>query len=301
MIAPDSIIKDLNKIGRSEAIERLHNLYTVADNKKTRMRILEILNDLKDNSHFKEIENYFISDEDPDVRMEAAKLLAFNYNKKKAIKPLIWVIENEKKPDVKYTALNLLVPLAERKEFRRTIIESLKKALTSNDDRLKMYAAESLGYLNETSSANILLEMLNSSSKLVRIRVIQALGNLRNKRAIFPLIENLGLGSFDVWEYALDALKKIVNNETLIELLLQALEDTAENNNKIDIGYLRRGIIKALGELGNERAIALLINALKDWYDWVREEAILALDKIEPDWQRKYISLLKRKNINFKK
>lgn len=301
MIAPDSIIKDLNKIGRSEAIERLHNLYTVADNKKTRMRILEILNNLKDNSHFEEIENYFISDEDPDVRMEAAKLLAFNYNKKKAIKPLIWVIENEKKPDVKYTALNLLVPLAERKEFRKTIIESLKKALTSNDDRLKMDAAESLGYLNETSSANILLAMLNSSSKLVRIRVIQALGNLRNKSAISPLIENLGLGSFDVWEYALDALKKIVNNETLIELLIEALEDTAENNNKIDIGYLRRGIIKALGELGNERAISLLINALKDWYDWVREEAILALDKIEPEWRKKYRSLLKRKNITLKK
>ena len=107
MLTPDSIIKDLNKIGRNEAINRLHNLYSVADNQKTRIRILEILNNLHDNFHFEEIENYFISDEDPAVRMEAAKLLAFNYNKKKAIKPLIWVLENEKKTDVKYTALSL--------------------------------------------------------------------------------------------------------------------------------------------------------------------------------------------------
>ena len=301
MLTPDSIIKDINKIGRYEAIKRLHNVYSVADNQKTRIRILELLNNLQDNSHFEEIENYFISDEDPDVRMEAAKLLAFNYNKKKAVKPLIWVLENEKKPNVKYTALSLLVPLAERKEFKKPIIESLKKALISNDDRLKMDAAESLGYLRESSASNILLEMLNSSNKLVRIRVIQALGNLRNRNAISLLLENLGLGSLDVWEYTLEALKKIVNNERLSELLLKKLEDTEDNNDKLDTGYLRRGIIKALGELGDKQAISLLINALKDWYYWVREEAILALDKIEPDWRKKHTSLLKRKNINLKK
>ena len=80
----DSIIKDLNKLSKSEAIERLHGLYSIADAKNARIKILEKLNELQDKTHFNEIENYFISDEDPEVRIEAAKLLAFNYNEKKS-------------------------------------------------------------------------------------------------------------------------------------------------------------------------------------------------------------------------
>ena len=291
----------MEKIGKNEAIERLHNLYSVVDDKKTRIKILEKLNELQDNTHFDEIENYFISDEDPNVRMEAAKVLAFNYNKKKAIHPLIWVLENEIKPDVKYTALSLLVPLAIRNEFKDTIVESLKKALLSNDDKLKMEAAESLGYLKIKSAVNLLLDTLKSSNKSVRIRVIQALGNLKNEEAVPYLIDNLRLGSFDIWKFSFDALKKISGNERLVQILINILKDTEKNNNNIDIGYLRRGIIKVLGELGDKRAVFQIINALKDWHYWVEEEAILALDKIESNWREKYRGLLKQKNINIKK
>jgi hypothetical protein len=148
LTALDALIRHLDKLSRNEAIERLHNLYTVVDDKSSRIKILELLNELRDSSHFEEIENYFISDTDSDVRTEAAKLLAFNYleQRGKAIQPLIWVLENEVKPEIKYTALRLLVPLANRSEYRKLVIHSLKNALKSKYDKMKMEAAELLGF-----------------------------------------------------------------------------------------------------------------------------------------------------------
>ena len=193
----DKILKDLNKISRSEAIERLHGVYSITDAKTTRVKILEALNELQDKTHFEEIENYFISDEDPDVRIEAAKLLAFNYNerKAKAIQPLIWVLENEQKYEVKLTAIRLLVPLAYRSEYRALIIESLKKVLRGRDDNLKIEAAESLGFLKENSASNDLVKMLKSSNKQIRICAIEALSNLTPfpDAAIPNLLDCLGV------------------------------------------------------------------------------------------------------------
>lgn len=296
-------IKDLDELTKNEAINKLHSLYSVVDEKNMRISILKKLNELKDNTHYEEIENYFISEEDPDIKMEAAKLLAFNYNKvkAKAIKPLIWVLENERRNEIKHIALRLIVPLAYRKEYRTSIIESLKRVLESNNDPLKIEAAESLGFLKEDSVANDLVEMLKSSNKQLRISAIEALNNLNifPKKAIPFLLDNLELGSYDVWRFAYNTLRKKLNNNNFINKLLSILEDTEKKDEDIKIGYKRRGIIKALAEIGNKKAIPLLINSLKDWHDWVREEALNALNKIEPNWKVKYRSLLKRKNINF--
>ncbi|MFX0072538.1 MAG: HEAT repeat domain-containing protein [Candidatus Hermodarchaeota archaeon] len=305
MQSPNKLLKDINKIGKKETIKRLHNLYSAADKKNIRIRILEILNQLQDESHFEEIENYFISDEDPDVRIEAAKLLAFNYNKKKgkAIKPLIWVLENEKKPEIRNMALQLLVPLANQNDYREEIIESLKKILKNNDDFLKMEAVQALGFLKDKSAIDNLLDLLKSSKRQIKIRTIQALGEFKNVLPVNKLkpllIENLGENSYDVWKFSFDLLKKILDKNVLILNFLKELEDTENSNNIEKIGYLRQGIIRALGELGDKRAIPIIINALKDWYYWVNEEAIVALDKIEPKWKSKYRSELKKKHIRF--
>lgn len=296
-------LKDLNKLRRNEAIKKLHSIYSVAEDKNTRIKILEKLNELKDNTHYEQVENYFISEEDLDVKMEAAKLLAFNYNKvkAKAVKPLIWVLENEKRNEIKHIALRLLVPLAYRSEYRTFIVESLKRILESKNDPLKIEAAEALGFLKEDSVANDLVEMLKSSNKQMRISAIEALNNLNifPKKAVPLLLDNLELGSYDVWRFAYNTLRKKLSRNNFTNKLLNILEDTEKNDKDIKIGYKRRGIIKALGEIGNKKAIPLLINSLKDWHDWVREEALNALDKIDPNWKIQNQSLLKEKNIKF--
>jgi HEAT repeat protein len=299
-----SFFKDLDKMGKHEAIEKLHTLYSAVEDKITRIKILEKLNELQDSTHFEEIENYFISDEDSEVRIEAAKLLAFNYNKKraKAIKPLVWVLENEKRNEIKSTAIRLLVPLALRKDYRATIIESFKNILKTKDDYLKMEVAEALGFLRENSAADDLAEMLKSPNNQVRIKAIEALNSLKNfpKTAIPYLINSLGLESYDIWRFSFNILKNKLGENKFFNHLLKILEETEKMDNNISIGYLRRGVIKALGEIGNKKAIPILIHSLKDWHDWVRDEALNALNSIDPNWKADYRSLLKKNNINLK-
>lgn len=297
MDTPDAILAELEKIGKIEVIEKLHNHYSMSD-KNNRLRILEILNQLEDDAHFEKIENYFVSDEDAEVRIEAAKVLAFNYKKSKAIKPLIWVLENEKRNDVKYIVLRLLVALAYQEEYRDLIVDTLKKMLKAGDDLLKMDSAESLGMLEVHSVVGDLIELLKSSNnKLVKIKAIQALGNIKSEKAVPLLVDHLGLDSFDVWRFSFDALRSILGDQRLIDLLLKGLDDIEEMEDNVENGLLKRGIIKALGELSDKRAIPQLISALKDYFYWVNEEAVDALDRIDSSWREEYKDLIRKKNI----
>jgi len=288
----------VEKLGRKEVINRLHDIYCDADDKKKRIRILEILNQLRDKSHFKQIENYFLSDEDPNVRIEAAKLLAFNHEQKKAIKPLIWVFEHEKDEFVRLTALRLMVALGHvRSEFLNMVVESLKKTLKSEDYKLKMEAVESLGILKEKSAVNDLIMELKSKNKQVQLRVMQALETLGDERAVPHLLKALGTASIDLWTYTFNALKKI-RGPSLFEDLISNLGGKADS---IKEGYIRKGTAKALGFLGDKRAIRHLITLLDDQFYWVRWEAIEALDNLDYDWRKRYKYLLGNKILTIKR
>ncbi len=295
MDSPDAVAKELQNAGRLETIEKLHRMYSVSD-RHGRLRILELLNELGDDEHFQEIESYFISDEDTEVRIEAGKNLAMNYKTNKAIKPLIWVLENEKNNETKYSVLNLLVAMSYREEFRPTIVETLKKLLKSTDDKLKMIAAESLGIMEEQSVIDDLIELLKSPNKLVLIKAIQSLGNLKNNKAAPFLIDRFKLESFDVWKYIYDSLISILGAEMLTDLLLEVLRKTDDMDDTIENSMLKRSVIKALGELGDKRAIPQLIDGLKEY--WASDEAQEALNKINSNWQEEFKEIIKKKNIN---
>ncbi len=287
MIDPDSILLKIDYIGKQEVIEQLHSLYNISDKKDTRKRILEILNQLNDNNHFNEIENYFLSDVEPEVRIEAAKILAFCYNKKKAIIPLIWVYENEDNIQIKYTALRLLVSLGHRRNYKDLIVKNLKEALKSKNENLVGEAAESLGILKEQSAVDELIEILYLHNPSIKIKAIRALGEIQSKRAIPDLICNLSSPSINIWRTSLDALINILGDDTTKEIL-KILKVAIEKPKDVDMGFFRKGIIKTLGELKEKNEIKLIIKCLGDFFYWVRWEAVKTLDKIEPKWREKY-------------
>ncbi len=300
LTTPESIIEQADKIGKEETIRRLHNIYSLSDDKEIRIKILEYLNRLNDKTHLKEIENYFVSDEEPEVRIEAAKLLAFNYEGNIAIEPLIWVLKNEKKIEIRRTALSLLIPLARKEEFRGYIIDVLKEALMSTDKRIQMDAAESFGMLKESSAIDALIETFKIAEKNVRIKIIQTLEALKARDAIPYLIDNLNLKSLDEWKFTLEALLGLLSRKQLNERLLHKLEELNNKESNYENAEFKQGLIRALGVLGFEDSVPYLIELLKEYHDWLREEALLALDKIDLNWKEKYKAELKQKNINMR-
>lgn len=301
LIDPNHLLYKMDNLGKKEVISQLHDLYANVDENKKRIRVLEILNNLGDNSHFEQVENYFLSDEDAQVRIEAAKLLAFNYDQKRALKPLIWVFDNEMDIRVKYTALRLLVALAHVKpEFKAQVITTLRKALNSKEYKMKMEAAECLGILNVQECFEDLIHELNIDNKQVLLRVIKALERVGDPRAIPYLLHLLGTESVDLWNMTFKAIKKLSkeHDEDLLDSLLPLLnidEDSEEQS------HLRRGMAKALGELKKERAVIPLIEVLDASQYWVRWEAIKALDKIDKHWRVNYKNRLRGKRLSIEK
>jgi len=286
LIDPDALLNELDNIGRPELIERLHKIYPTTD-KEIRIKFLTLLNKLRDNSHFEKVENYFISDEDPEVRIEAAKLLAFNYNGKKAIKPLIWVIENEMDLDVRLAALRLLVALWHREEFKDKIEETLLELLKSKEPKLKMEVIQSIGILKIKTATEELLTLLQSDKKLVKIRAIQTIGKLESIKAVPFLIENLRTESYDIWFYSFNALKKTLGDE-LPELIINKLKHIKQKEDTYQKALLEKGLIKVLGEIGDKQNSELILEFLNSDYYWLSNEAKQALDKIDPKWREKY-------------
>jgi HEAT repeat protein len=293
--SPDSLFNEIDRLGRKEVIEQLHKLYIISET-ASRKRILEILNKLEDVNHFELIENYFISEENPEVRIEAAQLLASNYKETEATQPLIWVLENEPTNEIKYIALKLLVELGYREEQLKKTVEILKRDLKSKSDNIKIEAAKSLGLLEVKSAVEDLIASLNTYNKRVRIQVIETLGVLKDEKAIHVLIPFLSTTSQDLWTTNFNALKNILA-EKLPFLLIQILKETDDS---VGHGFIRLGIIKALRKLKEKKAILSLIDLLEDHYYWVRWEAVKALDDLEPEWRKKYENILREKSTIIK-
>lgn len=287
MIDAESFLNEFKDLSKEELIERIHNLYPIVD-EPTRIKFLTLLNAMQDNSHFERVENYFISDSNPEVRIEAARLLAFNYHRKKAIKPLIWVIKNEQDFNVQLTAIRLLVALSYLRKFDDIIENTLIDLLKCKDPKIKIEVLQSIGILKIKSAYEELISLLGSSEKkLVKTRAIQALGELKCIKAVPLLIENLGKESYDLWHFSFHALKRILGNG-LRDLLVEKLKEMENKEDNYDQSLLKKGLIKAIGEIGNKNQINLLLNLLDDVHYWVRDEVEQSLEKIEPKWREKY-------------
>jgi len=114
-----------------------------------------------------------------------------------------------------------------------------------------------------------LIKSLKHSSVRVRYDAVTALGELKNARAIEPLIEALRDDTGAGWQ-AVNALSNI--GYAAVEPLIRALQDK-------DKGIVRLAA-RALGELKDDRATEPLVEVLRD-EDWnYRYEAVMALGKI---------------------
>ncbi|MGH9838914.1 MAG: HEAT repeat domain-containing protein [Blastocatellia bacterium] len=118
-----------------------------------------------------------------------------------------------------------------------------------------------------------LKQQLTSDDSKMRKQAAQKLGEIKDTRAIEPLIAALKDGRSDVRRAAAEALVKI--GEAAVEPLVAAFKDSGSN--------VRQVAAKALGEIGDARAVEPLVAVLKDSDSGVRQVAAWALRSLK--WQ----------------
>ena len=185
-------------------------------------------------------------------------------------------------------------------EIGEPAVEQLINALKDEKWRVRWQAAETLGEISDVRAIKPLINTLNDENNGVRSNSIialvkigeptvellinalkdkewrvrwqaaETLGEIRDLRAIKPLINTLNDENNGVRSNSIIALVKI--GEPTVELLINVLTDKE--------GQIRGQAAETLGEIGDLRAVIPLISTLKDENPWVRMTAVNALGNI---------------------
>ena len=177
-------------------------------------------------------------------------------------------------------------------------IEALIRDLKDDNPNVQKKSAKALGKKGDKNAVEPLIQALKDGEWELQRNAAEALGTIGGERAIDALIHAL---KEDKDSYAQDkaglALGKI--GEPAVEPLIQAINDENEARGGIAeeritiIGGCREIMAKALGTIGDERAVEYLIQILKDGSANVREVAAKALGKIGEPAVKPLINALK--------
>ena len=185
---------------------------------------------------------------------------------KKDVKGLIKALHYKKDYKVRWRAAEALGEIGDARAVEPLIAVSLQ----DENAGVRWGAAEALGKIGDARAIKSLMGALKD--KDVREEAIRALRRIGDVRAVKPLLNETE------WIYYLIATEKwdevVKIGKPAVELLIDALKDRYWN--------VRVCAVKALGDIGDARAVEPLIVILKRKYEDrdVREEAIRALGRI---------------------
>lgn len=158
-------------------------------------------------------------------------------------------------------------------------VKALAAAMQYRDNRIyeddedaeaRNNAAEALGKIGDLRAFDDLIHAASGKDLLLASYAVDALGMLGDERAIPTLLAALKVADLDLPKAACSALKRIGTPAVLP--LIEAL-DTAK-------GYWRVYALKALGSIGDPRALASINALLNDADQSVRSSAAKALQQL---------------------
>ncbi len=167
---------------------------------------------------------------------------------------------------VKYYAIE---KLGEMGENAASAVPALIELLKTEDSNTRQQIVGVLGKIG-TSAIIPLIAALEDENIYVQAKAIKSLGQIKDPRAIEPLIGKLRKGKGIIAKTTIEALVKI--GEPAVPPLINALK--SESNS------LKTGVAKILGQIGDPRAVEGLIGILEDEKNQVRIAAINALGEI---------------------
>lgn len=250
------------------------------------------------------------------VRENAAEALGL-LRDRRAVEPLIGALKTDEDEDVRWKSAWALGNIGDK-----NAVKPLIYALSDERWSVRRFAVSALGKIGDRKSVGSLISALNDEDWHVRKYAALALGKTGDERAIKPLVNALSDPDSDVRWKAIIALGKMKNTavEPLIEafnsddwrirgrtaealgnigdlrameLLINALTGKNKDRNK----YVRGRAAEALGKIGDERATEPLIAAMEDHYIYVRIKAEEALNKID---SARWVKEFDNSEISFK-
>ncbi|MFA5049531.1 MAG: HEAT repeat domain-containing protein [Candidatus Micrarchaeia archaeon] len=193
----------------------------------------------------------------------------------------------DKDLDVREAYMKALVEIAKTDEggFQKLIIklgigvvtDLIKELKYYHESAIKEYIIQTLAEIAKTDEKTfqiLLKELETNESWWIKIDCAKALGLIGDPRAVGTLIEGLKDKDSDVRKACMKALVEIAKtDENTLELLIQTLKNTLGLNVKFHCA-------KALGQIGDPRAVGVLIEVLKDEDSDVSESCAKALENI---------------------
>ncbi len=116
--------------------------------------------------------------------------------------------------------------------FQRTLRQigndpsALISALNDEIDNIRWTAARELGNIRDERAVEPLIELLKGKSEYVREEAARALGLIRDKRAVDPLCETLKNAGWCLSESAAAGALGMIGGDRAIDALIAALENT---------------------------------------------------------------------------
>jgi len=217
-----------------------------------------------------------LKNDDSKVRKAAIEALGIIQDKR-ALVPLIAALKDQDKHVCvdAHRALEKIDSNWRESEAAEQAVPAFITALKDDDKNMRKVAAEALGMIRDKRAVEPLISALKDDDKNVRKAAAEALGMIRDKRAVESLIGALKDQNEVVRWHALHALAEIKDKQTL-EPLIAALRDQHTSS--------RRVAVQALGKIKDKQALEPLIAVLKDQDEDVRLDAHRALETIDPNW-----------------
>lgn len=233
-----------------------------------------------------------LNDADWAVREEAATTLA-TYRDARAVGPLVRLLGDDDRA-VREAVIQALTAIGEAavpalggclQDVNLTVQESassilatigdsrvvdvLTGALASPDWIVRMHAAKGLGRIADPRAVPAMMPLLQDKVKAVRVEIAGALAHI-GQAAVPCLVEALHSREWLIKLHAIEALSKMKSPETVEPLLFVLFNDPDT--------AVRTDAVRALGDIGDARAVDFLFTALNDLD--VRSVAVEALGKI---------------------
>lgn len=178
--------------------------------------------------------------------------------------PVLGLCLSDPQPSVQEAASSVLALIADER-----VLTPLIDALENQDWIVRMHAAKALGRIKDTRAVEPLIPLLQDKVKAVREEATTSLAEIGDA-ALPSLLDALKNPEWMVRLHAVEALGKSRSADA-VEPLLWALFNDHDQ-------AIREDIVRALGQLGDGRAMEFLVTVMKE--PGLRPLAVEALGKI---------------------